>query len=551
MPQSNYNYTISVDFPNGKVDSSRLANEIRSSQIVIALDYIGTANDTCSIWFKDTLSLDDETTLNSIVANHSGESLAENSLTKVQLYSGTNAVPSAASGVVGQAPAKGLGGFAPDPKNNPYEPYPDEIVSLYVDGEGSLITRGASLTDEGSIREDFTGSSLEQNLTGTLTFTNGSNLVDGYNTLFSQELNRDTYIRPSSGSDWYKIVRAPNDTQCQIDTPYDGATAVNVSSEKTRWISKILGSNPGTISISNSCANISSGVDADNLSLIYREGDYLPMTTTFVLAVSQRIENQSIFFGVRDDIDNPSMYCDILLDGYDNTVIKFRSAWNGDKQESIIPLPSGLNTSLDLRYKIDISSEYCALAVNGVLIAKHENHIPDPYVELSICAGILNNSSVVSSTTVSVDNIFFSNQDQIQISNTFLSPLPIVSKEDQHTISSRLMTTSTTLNQDIVNYTVPTGKVFYLVGYRVECAGSIDGSIKIGRNDLSLEPYFPGNVDCNLFRSFTLEAGTNTGEIDFSTPRKIGVGGDVVKITVSPKGALSCEWHAVMDFVLR
>jgi len=78
MAATEYNYTISTDFPNGKVAPDCLTEEIRASTIVTALDRIDVAEatDTCSIWFKDALSTEDETTLNTIVGSHSGEPLA-------------------------------------------------------------------------------------------------------------------------------------------------------------------------------------------------------------------------------------------------------------------------------------------------------------------------------------------------------------------------------------------------------------------------------------------------------------------------------------------
>lgn len=454
------------------------------------------------------------------------------------------------TGVVGQAPAKGLGGFAPDPTNNPYEPFSDEIVSLYVDGEGSLITRGASLTDEGSLREDFTGNSVETQITGTVTFKNGSDIVDGYQTDFSSELNRDCYIRPTGTADWYKIVRAPTATSCQIDHPYTGSD-VSSTAEKTRWITVEMGYAPGSVDVNNSCLKLISGMGEDSSISIYREGDYLPILLNITATVSQRISNQEVFFGLRDDVHNPNMFCDVLLDGYDNTVLKFRSAWNTDTQVSVVKLPAGLTTASEIRYKIDVSAEYCGLLINGVLVAKHENHIPDPYTDLNICAGINNFTNVASNTDLIIDTIFFSNQDQVQIANTFLAPIPVISKEDQHSIIGRLTTTSTSANQNIISYTVPDGKVFYIVGYRIECSGTIDGTVKIGKNILTSTPSSPGLVDSNVFRAFSLQAGSNTGEVDFSNPRKIGVGGDVIKITVTPKGSLTCDWYAVLDYVLR
>jgi hypothetical protein len=77
MAATKYSYSISSDFPNHKVSTDRLTLEIQQSQIVVALDYINTSGDDCDIWFKDALSSGDETILDGVVANHSGEPLAQ------------------------------------------------------------------------------------------------------------------------------------------------------------------------------------------------------------------------------------------------------------------------------------------------------------------------------------------------------------------------------------------------------------------------------------------------------------------------------------------
>lgn len=76
MAKSTHTFSISLDFPNAKVDTSRLWQEIQSSTITIALDDIGTNGDACSIIFKAELSTEEETTLAAVVAAHSGEPLA-------------------------------------------------------------------------------------------------------------------------------------------------------------------------------------------------------------------------------------------------------------------------------------------------------------------------------------------------------------------------------------------------------------------------------------------------------------------------------------------
>lgn len=71
-----YTYNI-TDFPNDKVNCGKLTTEIRQSNIVIALDYINANPTICDIWFKDSLSEVDTTTLDNIVAAHDGEAIPD------------------------------------------------------------------------------------------------------------------------------------------------------------------------------------------------------------------------------------------------------------------------------------------------------------------------------------------------------------------------------------------------------------------------------------------------------------------------------------------
>lgn len=458
-----------------------------------------------------------------------------------------------ASGIVGQSPAKGLGGFVPEPGNNPYQPIPDEVVGLYVDGEGSLVTRGAIITDEGSLRDDFTGSDIIIELTGTVTFVNGSDVIIGTGTLFTEELSRDCYVKLASDGyeKWVKILRAPTNEYALLDGVYEGTSGTNTC-QKSRWKPYPLGETPGSYTVSSSSIALSSGTNSSGGYAIHREGDFLPMTTIWVMSLSQMINNQTAFIGFRDDILNPAMYCDITFPGTDTTVIKFNSAWNNDEQSSSVNLPSGLDVTQSLRYKIDVSPEYCALTINGVLVARHDNHIPDPYSDMELCAG-LRNTGATSNTTMVIDSVYFSNQDQIQIASNFIAPINIITKEDQHSIFGKLTTSSSSADQVILSYTVPVGKVCYIIGYNIESSGTLNGvPVKIGRNTVTSESAAPGSVDGNIFRSFTLSAGASTGDIDYGgNPRKLGIGGDVIKITVTPSGLLSSTWRASLDFVLR
>jgi hypothetical protein len=464
-------------------------------------------------------------------------------------------VQRAATGVVAQAVAKGLGDFAPAPTNNPYAPDADEPVSLYVDAEGSVVTRGTILTDEGSLRDDFTGSALETDLTGTLTFTNGSHDVTGSGTLFTQEVTRNHYlkIKTDTVDKWVAVTRAPTDTTLELAEPYQGATA-SATAHKTRWVSVGLGGTPGSATMSSSRLTLTTGTVSGCGRRIWRQGDFAPMLLTWVVSVSQRIANQEIAVGFVDDPSSstPQHYAEVVFDGTDNTKIKFRSAWAGDEESTTLTLPTGLDTSQSLRYKIELTAEHCALLVNGVLCAKHETHVPDMYIDLALRAQAKNTATAASTTSLVIDSAFWVNTDRVEVAHSFQEPMPIITKEDQHSVFGKVTTILTTANQTIISYTVPAGKVLWLIGYRVDMEGTITGLVKIGRSPLPTEPAGPGTLDSNLFRAFVLQSSESTGDVDFgSNPRKLGVGGDTILVTVTPSAILSTVWRAALDFVLR
>ncbi len=86
---SKYDYTKVVDVP-------RLTQEIQQSNIVTALDYMDVLGTAVSIYFKAELSTEDKTTLDTIVANHSGLPLPVNITKPVKIMNTLGeALPSA------------------------------------------------------------------------------------------------------------------------------------------------------------------------------------------------------------------------------------------------------------------------------------------------------------------------------------------------------------------------------------------------------------------------------------------------------------------------
>lgn len=66
-------YTFNIDqFPNHEYMIDKLGDEIRSSSIITALDYLNSNNSDVDIYFKAQLSSEDLTTLSGVVSQHNG-----------------------------------------------------------------------------------------------------------------------------------------------------------------------------------------------------------------------------------------------------------------------------------------------------------------------------------------------------------------------------------------------------------------------------------------------------------------------------------------------
>jgi len=77
MAKTSYAYSIQSDFPNRKVDSSRLWQEIQNSVITVALDGISVSGDNCEVTFKADVPASEKTVLDGLIAAHSGEPLPQ------------------------------------------------------------------------------------------------------------------------------------------------------------------------------------------------------------------------------------------------------------------------------------------------------------------------------------------------------------------------------------------------------------------------------------------------------------------------------------------
>jgi hypothetical protein len=536
-----YTYSIQNDFPNHVVATDRLSLEISASNIVVALNYINTIGDACYVVFKDELNAEDHLILDSLVATHSGQSLP-NEATSVEIAK-DSLVPISLTA---------NSGYYPDPNSYPTDPIPPA-----VDASNNQQIRGPVFTDEGSFRDDFGYENLLMPISGTVLFTNGSTKITGINTLFRTELNTNNKIKYINDG-YNKVVRISyikSDTELYLENEYDGYTGIG-ECQKTYWHQVLsLG---GSYLVSDSEIHLQSGLLAYGNCAILRNVDYLPLKTTALIDISQRISGQKLSFGFLDTKNPIGSFQDIAcfyFDGYDNSIISCSTMCDGHIEHSVINLPVGLTTNNELLYEIEVGYFSVSFLVNHILVAKHEKHIPKPYTSLYLGAAIWNMQSVESNTDICIENISVSNHNQVQIGGSYLSgePISIRTSENCFTLSGVLHTESTDANQIILSTTVPAGKMLFITGY---CISSVENSvngnpIKIGKNDISDEPDAPGVINSNFLRIFRYESGTLVTEDFSANPRFLGAGNDIIKVAVTPTGSLKTKWYATLDYVLR
>ena len=288
------------------------------------------------------------------------------------------------------------------------------------DSDGNLICRSAIVSDEGSFRHTFESTAIIA-ITGTVTFTNGETLVTGSGTAFLSELNLDMYLRKTTDGVQYfaKIAKIVSDEELYLVDPYEGTSG---SDGGTRSLFRIGYSGTGaSISVTGGEVLLSPGTSATGYSVAYRDGDYLPIRCYGDLDISQRVANQVSKFGLMSEFTPgtaPEGQAVVIFDGANNTRAIFRTSKQATiYQDTAFTLPKGFTTAQHLDWEIKVLASECVLTIEGRIVAKHTDKIPGPYQVLNYGV-IMENSAVVTSTTLSMTVLAFHNHDVVQIGNS-------------------------------------------------------------------------------------------------------------------------------------
>ena len=308
------------------------------------------------------------------------------------------------------------GGFYPDYFDAMFSNGYGVLSTTAQDSAGNLKARASILTDEGSFRDDFAGTSLDSTITGNAIFTNGGTDIVGIGTQFTTEISRYYNMRLSGSSpDMQQLIAAVvDDTNIILRYPYEGSTGTGSIVIST--FSYATGSG-GTISVAASDATLSSGMTSGETTYIYRSVDYGPLVMSSYVSISQRITNQECRIGFIDNATSPTNFAYIVFDGVDNTVGYLRTGGSaGDIETSAaFTIPNGGTTATDILCRIELAGDIVTAYINSVALASNKRHIPGFYESLGTYAAIKNTGVPASSTDFIIDSITVNNLNIVQV----------------------------------------------------------------------------------------------------------------------------------------
>jgi hypothetical protein len=288
--------------------------------------------------------------------------------------------------------------------------------NLSVDDFGSLQTRGAVLTDEGTFRVNFSNTSVFLSL-GAVTVSGNVVTGVGFNAL---DMHVNDYFKIAADADTFcrQIDSIDNDTQITLKSVYTGSA----SGTGNRSLVAPFAGSGGSYAVASGALTLTGGTTATTITGIKRYTDYGPLVFRSRVAVSQRIVNQEIHIGLEEDAAVTRWFARFLLDGTVNTTVKCETGRNpsgapsaAETQTSTVTLPNGATTATARDYRVELLTESVRFFIDNVLVAEHVNVIPHQHDEMTSHVEIRNGTSPASSTTVTVDYLTGKNHNKLEV----------------------------------------------------------------------------------------------------------------------------------------
>ncbi len=343
--------------------------------------------------------------------------------------------------------------------------YQTETSEVFSDYKGRLETVANVYTERGEFREDFAGTNLINNLSGTVTFTNGSYTLTGSGTAFTTELRQGYYIKLTTDSETYyaQVFSVESDTSLTLRTAYGGSSSSGTAHGGVLAVETGTGTTTG---VSSSLLTLTSGTTNSAIVAAYRLTEGGTQVLIFAgTVVSQRIANQTVTLGLRSGTSSASRRAEFSFDGTDNTVVKCISSATtaaSSTETTTAYFPRGVTSATTGNvYKIALKKDKVCFYINDFLVATNRYHIGDVNYGLRAMAMITNGTGAASSTTLTVDSILAYQSNELEVTAS-LEPLRVmgyVNNRISAPIIESYMATCT-------NFTPPATptNMFYIVG---------------------------------------------------------------------------------------
>lgn len=285
--------------------------------------------------------------------------------------------------------------------------------------DGETITR--TVTDEGTFRANFDNSSLAVSI-GTATFTNGSASV-ACSLASNLDIHKGCYIKLDADAEsaWAQVDSIDSSAAITLTAPYTGTGGTGAASRSN--MAPFTGSGGTAPSVASGQCSFGSGTTTSARTGIKRFVDYAPLIARARVQVSQRIANQSILIGIREDANPPRWFAWFDLNGTTNTTVDCVTGRNStgspsasERQTTTVTLPDNVTTATMQDYRVEMLTESVRFLVNGKLVAEHVIVMPSQHDEMAIVVETLNGgSSPASSTTVTVDYATGKNHNKLEV----------------------------------------------------------------------------------------------------------------------------------------
>lgn len=285
-----------------------------------------------------------------------------------------------------------------------------------IDDFGSLQTRGAVLTDEGTFRVNFANTSLFVSLGAVMV---SGNTVTGTGFL-TADVHVNDYFKIAADADTFckQIDSIDSDTQITLKAAYTGSA----SGTGNRSLVFPFTGTGGSQAVASGALTLTGGTTATSITGIKRFTDYGPLVFRSRVTVSQRIANQEIHIGLEEDAATTRWFARFLLDGTTNTTVKCETGRNptstpsaSETQTTTVTLPNGATTAAARDYRVELLTESVRFFIDNVIVAEHVTVIPHQHDEMTSHVEIRNGTTPASSTTVTVDYLTGKNHNKLEI----------------------------------------------------------------------------------------------------------------------------------------